>query len=215
MALTIEEAREMIANGALWTRARELLWNFAPQIHPSWLEPLGIDARMLAASDHIRSWVLESLGVEPCFHTFPKEDWSRLVLLDGATLLEICKWFGVIACSDSLRQIMDGATVRSLKAALPRVYPDAFGFTVYFKSLKAPKVDIPSGDALAEDVIATGYRILLKLVSPLDARLVKRFMMKLPKSFAALKPMDVKPSAVNITLLLKLKFPEAYRLCCS
>ena len=110
---------------------------------------------------------------------------------------------------------MKGETVRRLKAAFRGVYPEAFGFSVYFKALKIPQSELPEGDQLVDHVLAVGYRILLKVLTPLDEGLLMRFKMKFPKTFADLKPMDVKPSSVNISLLLKLKFPEAHKLCCS
>ena len=89
-ALTIDEARELVSNESIWPLMRDFLWNFAPQVHPSWLEDLeGLRpdaASSLASSARVRRYILDSLGVEPCFHSFPKDDASRLLLLDGATL---------------------------------------------------------------------------------------------------------------------------------
>ena len=221
MDLTIEDARRFIAETALWPTARDFLWDFAPQIHASWLEGLGLEAldetlaSRLASSPRAKCFILQSLGVAPVFHVFPKDDSSRLLLLDGKTLLEICKWLGVLACAQTLRHVTAGSAVRALKAAFPGVYPEAFAFSAYFKSLKTPDTSLPEGDALADGVLATGCRILLKTVSRLDDGLLMRFRMKLPKALSALEPMDIKPSGANIPLLLKLKFPEAYALCCS
>lgn len=217
MAVTIDDARKLVADAALWPRVRETLWDFAPQVHASWLEGLagGPTGALDLASPRVKAYVLEQLGVKPHLHLFPKEDWSRLVLLPGATLLALCEWLGVLAYADTLRQVTNGATVRSLKAALPGVYPEAFGYCAYFGRLKSAKVPLPEGETPADDVLAAGYRMLLKVLAKLDGQLVTRFRLKLPKAFSGLKPLDIDPKDVNLALLMKLKFPEAYDLCYS
>ena len=87
--ITLDEARELVSNRLLWPRVSEFLWDFAPQVHESWLEPKQLSLR---DSPRVKRYILESLGVEPCFHTFPKEDGSRILLLDGATLESTAKW---------------------------------------------------------------------------------------------------------------------------
>ena len=42
--ITIDEARALVADAALWPRIRDFLWDFAPQVHKSWLEGLGLEA---------------------------------------------------------------------------------------------------------------------------------------------------------------------------
>ena len=215
MDLTIEEARNLVADPVLWPKVRELLWNFVPQIHPSWIEPLKVEGRPFdASSRHVKTWVLERLAVEPCFHDFPKDDWSRLLLLDGLTLLDICKWLGAIACSDALRQVTSGAAVRSLKAGLSGAYPDAFGYSMYFKGLKIDDLKVDG----AESVIVVGWGLMQALVKNMPEALKRRLAFKMPQSFSTLQAPDFKPSTIkhfNMPLLLKLRFPEAYKLCCS
>lgn len=215
MAVTIDDARQLVADSVLWPRVRDVLWDFAPQIHSSWLEgmangPLGV---LDMSSPRVKAYVLAQLGVRPHLHVFPYDDWSRLLLLSGDTLLAICRWLGVLVCADRLRQVTDGATVRALKAAFPGVYPEAFGYCAYFGRLKS--AEIPDGAVAADDVLAAGCRILLRLVAKLDDQLSMRFKLKLPKSLSSLEPMDIEPSDIHLSLLLKLKFPEAYNLCCS
>ena len=36
--IDIAAARSLVADAALWPRVRDFLWDFAPSIHPSWLE---------------------------------------------------------------------------------------------------------------------------------------------------------------------------------
>jgi hypothetical protein len=219
--ITIDDARALVADEALWPRMRDFLWDFAPQIHASWLEGLGPETESFMSSPRVKRFVLSSLGVQPCFHDFPKGDWSRLLLLDGPTLGAIAKWLGAIACVDSLRRVTDGATVRSLKSSMPGVYPDVFGFTAYFKGLEisgAGAEDAASGGrrSVAEDVVSTGVSILVAILAPLHESLVARLRLKLPKGLCEAAPLRLKPEPCGKALakLLKLKFPEAYRLCC-
>lgn len=215
MDLTIENARELVSDPVLWPRVRDLLWDFAPQIHPSWIESFSIPPSMLS-SGRVKLWMLERLGVESCFHTFPKDDWSRLLLLDGSTLLDICKWLGAIACVDSLRHITSGKSVRELKVGLSGVYPEVFTYTAYFKGLNVEGFKVEG----LESVIGIGWHLMKALVANVPEPLKSRLSLKLPQSCASfdLQPSILKPINIkhfNMQLLLKLRFPEAYRLCCS
>lgn len=235
----IDEARELVANRLLWPCVRDFLWDFAPQVHESWLEDIrgretmdaGREAvpsqvSRLASSPRVKHFILDQLGVEPCFHDFPKDDGSRLALLDGATLLAIVRWLGALACADELRKVTDGKTVRALKAALPGVYPEVFGYTAYFPLSRGDEW-IARRDAetqsLADQVVLTGFNILLSARTDLPASLVSRLKLKLPKSLcdsASLRETtsrrDRKDAVARAAILklLKLKFPEAYSLCC-
>jgi len=221
MDVTMEEARALVADKALWPRVRDFLCDFTPQIHESWLEeqPDSPSANLTnyktAPSPRIKRYILDTLGVERCFHTFPKDDKSRLLLLDGETLLLIVKWLGAIACADELRRVTDGTTVRSLKAALPGIYPAVFSYTAYFKGSKAPgdsKADRVKVDG--DSVINVGYSLLYASVAHLPEPLLHRFRLKLPKSLATDPPNHPTTQMPNLQLLLKLRFPEAYKLCC-
>ena len=223
----IDEARNLVADAALWPRIRDFLWDFAPQVHGSWLEDLEretLDERRenetvmshvsrLMSSPRVKRFVLDSLGVEPCFHAFPKNDWSRLLLLDGATLESIVKWLGAISCAESLRRVTDGKVVRELKVAFPGVYPDVLGYTMYFKDVAAKNAED------AKSVIVAGLEILREIVADLDFALKSRLKLKLPKDFCALCDLCGKEEAESVessvvAKLLKLKFPEGYSLCC-
>ncbi len=130
--IDMDGARSLVGNAALWPRVRDFLWDFAPQVHESWLD--GQAAQWLAGgSPRVKRYILDSLGVEPCFHAFPGEDGSRILLLDPATLGSVARWLGALYCAEPLRKVMDGATVRALKAAFAGVYPEVFGYTAYFK----------------------------------------------------------------------------------
>ena len=217
-ARTLDKVRELVGDAALWPRMRDFLWDFAPQVHPSWLEEPAVGWFGCEDSPRVKRFILASLGVEPFFHDFPKDDGSRLALLDGATLLDVAKWLGALACAAELRRITDGATVRALKAALPGVYPDVFAFTAYFAALDlAPKggADV-SGEKAPERVVAEGLGLLFARLGACPAPVVARLKMKLPRDLADLCVGKDRPAAAPaLKKLLKLKFPEAYSLCCS
>ena len=238
--IAIEEARELVSNRLLWPLVRDFLWDFAPQVHPSWVEDLfsrrdaeaqggtatfgglGDSAALREMkSPRVKRYVLSLLGLEPCFHTFPKEDGSRLLLLDGATLESVVKWLGALACAAALRRVTNGATVRELKATLPGIYPEVFGYTMYFGSLETLKFGcLDDGKFGGADVEKVGCELLLQSLSSLPAPLMYRLKFKFPKGMTDMELPDLKTSKLpnlqtSIFKLLKLKFQEAYKLCCS
>ena len=224
--ITMDDARALVGDVKLWPRVRDFLWDFAPQVHESWLEPNQLSLR---DSPRVKRYILDSLGVEPCFHAFPKEDGSRILLLDGATLESAAKWLGALACTEVLRRVTNGATVRELKAALPGIYPEVFGYTMYFGSLEALKfgsLDVKEFGSLDDgkfggaDVEKAGCEILLQSLSSLPVPLMHRLKLKFPKGMMEMELPDLKTSKLpnlqtSIFKLLKLKFPEVYKLCCS
>ena len=237
--IDIAAARTLVADAALWPRVRDFLWDFAPQVHESWLGSSVV--RWLGGSADIQpsnhrtteppnhrtnKYILSTLGIEPCFHAFPKDDWSRLILLDGQTLELIVKWLGALACAEDLRRVTDGKVVRELKAALPGIYPEVFGYTAYFArtdSLRGDEeaqreegLDAGSRPSIAENVVSAGLSIADSLLADVPSPLLSRFRFKLPKSFCASAAPRLKKETCGtvVAKLLKLKFPEAYRLCC-
>ena len=217
--ITIEEARALVADAALWPRVRDFLWDFAPQVHASWLK--GLET---SSSPRIKKYILGTLGVEPCFHTFPRDDWSRLLLLDGATLEAIVKWLGAIVMADELRRVADGKTVRGLKAALPGIYPDVFAYGMYFSGFDLSRKEGSRGGAeaqgsegsAAQGVLSAGLSVVEPMLAPLPKPLVARFRFKLPEGLCSSVSLRLKPAERGkmVSKLLKLKFPEAYSLCC-
>ena len=214
-SMTVEEARELVSNQSLWPLVRDFLWDFSPQIHESWLEGLQTSGfENLNSSPRVKRYILSSLGIKPCFHDFPKEDLSRVLLLDAATLESVAKWLGALACVESLRRVTDGATVRKLKSSLSGVYPEVFGYTAYFKNLVSSEAADLRGEDIAADVAEKGYGLLFSVFSVFPESVVSRVRFKLPKNLRiSASPREVDPSVVS--KLLKLKFPEAYKLCCS
>ena len=221
--ISIEAARALVADDALWPRVRDFLWNFTTQVHSSWMEGLNLLGNpdvleKLDGNPRVKAFINSSLGIVPCFHAFPKEDWSRLALLDGETLLGIAKWLGALACAESMRRVTDGATVRALKSALPGVYPEVFSYTAYFQ-----RFDLAAKTArdakTPDEVLSIGFELLSSLLDACPAPLVKRFKLKFPRKLCDLcVPCDEKKERFSageaVKKLLKLKFPEAYSLCC-
>ena len=214
--ITMEDARALVGDVKLWPRVRDFLWDFAPQVHESWLEPNLLPFR---DSPRVKRYILESLGVEPCFHAFPKEDGSRILLLDGATLESAAKWLGALACAESLRRVTSGEVVRKLKTTLRGIYPEVFGFSEYFRKLKVENVKCTGGEDVGEHIVRVGSSLLFALVGQLPKPLRDRLRFKLPKALSSGECSDSQLSALNfklstLQLLLKLRFPEAYKLCC-
>ena len=218
--ITIEEARGLVADQTLWPRIRDFLWDFAPKVHESWLEGLGepgfahdfvkSGVRGPECSPRVKRYVLDSLGVEPCFHTFPKGDGSRLLLLGGETLESIAKWLGALSAADRMRRVTGGAAVRELKALLPGVYPDVFAYTAYFAwKDKGDGKDI--GDW--NEIEAMGASMIGSALSGIPEPLAARLKFMFPRNLRVSAP----PREIGINIinkLLKLRFPEAYSLCC-
>ena len=214
--ITMDDARALVGDAALWPRVRDFLWDFAPQIHSSWLDDLAHSASLREMkSPRVKRYILDSLGIEPCFHAFPKEDGSRILLLDGRTLESVAKWLGAIACAESLRRVTSGETVRQLKSALRGIYPDVFGYTAYFDFGS----DFSHAEALsAQRISEDGCKMLFSVLSELPEPLIRRMKLKFPKVLCGLglsAPLrEMKAKLPVVLKLLKLKFPEAYKLCC-
>ena len=238
--ITMEDARVLVGDTKLWPRVRDFLWDFAPQVHESWLEDVLATKNAENAKNgknalcdlcalcgkernapRVKRYILDSLGVEPCFHAFPKDDGSRMLLLDGATLESAAKWLGALACAESLRRVTSGEVVRGLKAKLRGIYPEVFGYTAYFKENDFQRRDAET-QRLEDEVVSTGYNMLFSAIAGLQASLVSRLKLKLPKSLCDLcvsAPLRLKERSSQTSLsailkLFKLKFPEAYKLCC-
>lgn len=238
--IDVDAARALVADAALWPRVRDFLWDFAPQVHGSWLEDLGRETldggredetvaphvARLMSSPRVKRFILSALGIEPCFHAFPKDDWSRLALLDGQALELIVKWLGALACAGELRRVTDGKTVRALKSALPGIYPEVFGYTAYFARIDSQRrgaetqgeesPDAGSRPSIAENVVSAGLSVVDSLLADVPSPVLSRFRFKLPKSLCAPAAPRLRKETCGavVAKLLKLKFPEAYRLCC-
>ena len=232
-SITMDEARELVGDKVLWPRVRAFLWDFARLVHPSHLS--GVNPVLVARMDspRVRRHVLGLLGVEPVFHTFPADDNSRLLLLDGATLEAIAKWLGALSAADALRAVTAGPKVRALKAELPGIYPEVFAYAPYFRKFG---LSGRLAETAPERIAAEGRATLASLLGGLPAQLLLRLKLMLPADApTADESADSAPAAdesaapapapregagspealpaAALTLLLKLLFPEAAQLC--
>lgn len=233
--IDISAARDLVSDEALWPRVRDFLWNFAPQIHPTWLEGLQVgqfapsspppeSLQPLLASRFVSSWVLSKLRVEPVSHAFPANDGSRLLLLDASTLLSLASWLGALSSASALRRVTRGPDVAALKTALPGIYPALFAYTAYFA--KTGILDA-SAETAPATILANGCAFLFSALAPLPAPLLHRLRLKLPapadQSITRTTELPLphndptiqRSNLQTIKLLLKLKFPEACALCFS
>lgn len=211
--IDMEQARALVQNETLWRHVADFLWNTPAIVHPARIKAIldcpGIDATALAGSPFVKTYICEKLGIEPFFCEFPASSPYRIALLDGATLSGAAKWLGVIAFACELRKIMDGAKVREFKAAFPGVYPEAFAYTAYFRSLKAP-----AGAEISPDAIKSyGEALLQSVFADLPPQIRRRAEVRFEKDFTS--PQGVSIPLETVMLVLKLKFPEAYKLCSS
>ena len=231
----MEKARGLVSDRVLWPLVRDFLWDFAPQIHASWLEEKfgslevwkfgGEESQTselpnLQSSPRVKRHILAALGVEPFFHDFPKDDWSRIALLDGATLAEIAKWLGALACAEDLRRFTDGATVRGLKSSLRGVYPEVFGYTAYFSGLEVLKSgSLDGAKNAAAQVEENGHALLASVAEDFPPQLQLRLRLKLPAAIQTSSLPNIQKSKQQLLRflrkLLKLRFQEAYSICCS
>ena len=222
--IDISAARSLVAS-PLWPRLRDFLWRFAGQIHPSRLStiPSIPSISSIPSSPRLSRWLLSELKVEPCFHTFPPTDLSRLLLLDSDTLVSISLWLGALSTADALRRVTRGPEVAALKTALPGIYPNLFSYTAYFAKHLPPTSSDPAPSAIR----TLGFTLLHSSLSHLPAPLLRRLHLKLPSDAPAPPSNDSTTEQSNdstiqrlndpttLKLLLKLRFPEAHALCFS
>jgi hypothetical protein len=138
------------------------------------------EARELISNEILWPKVRDYLSAGGAFELFPAKDAARLKLLDASTRQAIGVWIEAIALAERWRKVVDGATVRELKAAYPGVYPEVFRYTAYFTKWQRVL------EEMARTAEKQGCRI----------------------SQVAC------PDFAMVLLLLKLKFPEAHKLCC-
>lgn len=138
------------------------------------------EARELISNEVLWPKVREYLAAGGAFESFPAKDSARLKLLDVTTREAIGVWIEAIALAEGWRKVVDGATVRKLKADYPGVYPEVFRYTAYFTKWQ---------------------RVLEEMVRKAEQQKCRVSQVECP-DFAM------------VLLLLKLKFPEAYKLCC-
>ena len=216
--IEMDAARSLVADKTRWPRIRDFLFDFPSRIHPSRLESTALPSGIpeLARTPRAKKYILDFFRVEPFFHAFPAEDGSRIALLDFKDIDGAARWLGALSAADALRRTTAGAQVRALKAAFPGVYPDVFAYTAYFRRGDLPECASPQPD----DVAAAGYGIVGAALSRAPAPLLQRFRLVLPEREAAWfdspsHDLSASVAAKSVGKILKLKFPEAFAVCCS
>ena len=127
---------------------------------------------------------------KPFFHSFPKEDGSRLLLAGEETCRAVERWMEALSRAEELRGVMDGERVRVLRDELEDAYPDALKYAPYFARWHLPRAE--------------------------GARLLATALRAVPRELLRAEPLeDAEVPLEAVWKLLKLKFPEAYALCCS
>lgn len=228
--LSIEEARNVVADGPRWAAMRDFLWGFASQLDrgrvqawlPSDLPPESLTPPYPAP---LAKALLQHEGLEAIpFYDFPAENGSRLLLCSAATYAQIAQWLGVLIYADALRGIVAGDQVRALRQQLPGVYPEALTYTAYFSRWKftfekaKTLLSIDAPETWGERVRVAGFRVLASLLRTVPEPLMKRQRARfpvadepcfepLPEALFSEKQLDL------LFLLLKLRFPEANALC--
>lgn len=94
------------------------------------------DARELVSNELLWPKVRDYLAAGGTFAHFPKGVQSRLPLVDAQTRKQIELWCEALVHAEEWKSVVDGATVRELKAKYPGIYPDVFRYTVYFSKFK-------------------------------------------------------------------------------
>ena len=225
-SLCLAEARALVAS-PLWPRIRVFLWKFEALCDPSRLageagsEPgeTGSEPGEAGSEPGEAGGEPGEAGSEPgetpdrsvaghtwpaIFHPFPATDASRLLLLPRESYDLLARFLGVVALAPALRRVTAGAEVRTLKAALPGVYPEALAFAAYFRKHEnlfkglepaepaaSPPVEDPPPAAphsslvtrrssLPEAVPAAGHSLLALALSDLPPELVERQRLRFP-----------------------------------
>lgn len=216
--IDMDAARALVADRTRWPRVRDFLFDFPSRIHPSRLESAAFPdwIAKVAQTARAKKHILDFFRVEPFFHTFPADDGSRIALLDFEDIDGAARWLGALSAADALRRTTAGAQVRALKAAFPGVYPGVFAYTAYFRGGNLPKCDSSQPD----DIAATGYGIVAAALSRAPAPLLRRFRLVLPEREAAWfdspsRDLSASAAVKSVGKILKLKFPEAFAVCCS
>ena len=155
------------------------------------------------------AFVCERLGVTPLFHAFPADDGSRLLLLPAESYQNIGLWLAALARADELRNVISGARVRKLKAALPGVYPDVLKVAPYFHKWKLPSSD-------GDDFAVNGLHYLATALKDLPAELLGRQRLRFPvEREEGFVPLEGEVSLAEVYRLMQIQFPKEYALCCS
>ena len=206
--IDIKQARELVRNTRLWPSVNRFLFAFAPLVDGERVAAsAGTEAVALRGRARVDAFVLERLGVEPTFHTFPASDGSRLLLLKESVYLEVGLWLAALADAETLRRAISKAQVQILKMQLPNVYPEVLRLAPYFHKWKLPHCDG------AYDI--AGLRLLATVLKNVPAALMERQKLRFPKRLEdGFTPLEESLDWEPVKRLLQLHFPEEYAICC-
>lgn len=70
------------------------------------------------------------------FCVYPSGDGRRLEYVDADTRAKIDLWLEGIEKAEEWKKVVDGESVRALKAKYPGVYPEVFRYSAYFAGKK-------------------------------------------------------------------------------
>ncbi|MBP5509556.1 MAG: hypothetical protein J6Z49_01410 [Kiritimatiellae bacterium] len=208
--LTIQQARELVRDERRWPLVRRFLYGFAALIDDERVvAACGRHAVALREVPRVAAFVQERLAVRPLFHTFPKDDGSRLLLLPAETFRRLALWLAALADADRLKREIDGGKVRSFRAQLPGVYPEVFRIAPYFHKWRLPETG-------GTEFTLEGFRLLMTALKRLPGPLLDRQRLRFPVALeAGFFPLDGEVGLDLVYRLLELQFPEEHSLCCS
>ncbi|MBR0505832.1 MAG: hypothetical protein IJJ84_10545, partial [Kiritimatiellae bacterium] len=147
--------------------------------------------------------------VTPLYHAFPADDGSRLLLLNAETYQRLGLRLAALARAEELRNVISGARVRELKAALPGVYPDVLKIVPYFHKWQLPAAD-------GDDFAVNGLRYLATALKDLPVELLGRQRLRFPaEREGGFAPLDGDVPLAEVFRLMQIQFPKEYALCCS
>ena len=208
--IDMKDARALVRDERRWPLVREFLFGFASLADAARVDAAcGDGTAARRGSPRVDAFVCERLGVTPLFHAFPAEDGSRLLLLAAESYQNIGLWLAALARADELRNVISGARVRELKAALPGVYPDVLKIVPYFHKWQLPAAD-------GDDFAVNGLRYLATALKDLPVELLGRQRLRFPvEREGGFTPLDGGVSLEEVFRLMQIQFPKEYALCCS
>ena len=208
--IDMKDARALVRDERRWPLVRSFLFGFAPLIDTARVDAVcGDGTAVLRGTPCVDAFVCERFGVKPVFHAFPADDGSRLLLLPAETYQRLGLWLAALARKEELRNVISGARVRELKAALPGVYPDVLKIVPYFHKWQLPAAD-------GDDFAVNGLRYLATALKDLPVELLGRQRLRFPvEREGGFTPLDGGVSLEEVFRLMQIQFPKEYALCCS
>lgn len=229
---TLAVCRSLLQDSSgLWSFVSQYLFDFASLLDRERLRDAiaPLDSRMLAADSPCRKrlcrYALAKLGVEPCFHSFPKDDGSRILLLKTSQILVLAEWLGALSYEPALRRTIRGASVKRLEHELADSYPMVFRRSNYYKSwherlwgsVGSQPREITEPAIVKEHGMQLLMTILGALPQALLHRMILRFPMSMEKSFEPISGWKMAEDASDLKLLFSIiqnESREGWKICC-